>query len=184
MGSSVLYVLQIIDIMIVSIIFCLEFYHFLTHITVLFGWRMLPRKDLVKQRIYFLFDLVCAASSYLIHQKFFALIVLQNIQHAYYFFTWEKSGPSKRVVSWSSLDWDRGRWNQIDLVIGTSFDVFIHAMNSVLLIQYFSSTEALLLTLAIDFVFLAVVLYNPKLAWSNPTQIPAWVKKRLSPLSE
>ena len=40
------------------------------------------------------------------------------------------SGPSKRVVSWSSLDWDRGRWNQFDLVLGTLFDVLIHAMNS------------------------------------------------------
>ena len=31
------------SIMLVSIIFCLEFYHFLTHVTVLFGLRMLPR---------------------------------------------------------------------------------------------------------------------------------------------
>ena len=81
-------------------------------------------------------------------------------------------------MSWSSLDWDRGRWNQIDLVVGTAFDVFIHAMNSVLLIQHFSSVEALVLTLALDFLLLGIVLYNPKLAWANPTQIPSWVKKR------
>merc|ERR1712203_51432 len=136
MGSRILF-----GVMIVSIIFCLEFYHFLT------------------------------------------LIILQNIQHAYYFITWEKSGPSKRVVSWSSLDWDRGRWNQIDLVLGTTFDMLIHVMNSVLLLQHFSSVEALVVTLVLDFFFLAIVLYNPKLAWANPTQIPAWVQKRIRPLS-
>ena len=82
-------------------------------------------------------------------------------------------------MSWSSLDWDRGRWNQIDLVLGTTFDMLIHVMNSVLLIQHFSSVEALVVTLVLDFFFLAIVLYNPKFAWANPTQIPAWVQKRL-----
>lgn len=48
---------------------------------------------------------------------------------------------AKRVVSWSSLDWDRSRWIQIDLVLGTMFDVAIHAMNSVLLFPYISTTE-------------------------------------------
>ena len=48
------------------------------------------RKDLVKQRIYFLIDLICAASSYLIHRQFLWLIILQNIQHIFYFMTWEK----------------------------------------------------------------------------------------------
>lgn len=48
------------------------------------------RKDLVKQRVYFLIDLVCVAMSYYVHRKFLYLILLQNAQHAFYFFTWEK----------------------------------------------------------------------------------------------
>ena len=29
------------------------------------------------------------------------------------FSTWDVSRAAKRVISWSSLDWDRGRWNQL-----------------------------------------------------------------------
>ena len=85
--------------MLASLIFFLEVYHFLTHVLVLFGIRLLPRRDLVKQRIYFLIDLVCANLSYWIHGRFLALIVLQNIQHAFYFFTWEQRYFTKKEVS-------------------------------------------------------------------------------------
>ena len=36
----------------------------------------------------------------------------------------------QRVISWSSLDWDQGRWNQLDLVIGTTFDLSVHIANT------------------------------------------------------
>ena len=76
--------------MLASLIFFLEVYHFLTHVLVLFGIRLLPRKDLVKQRVYFMIDLVCANISYWIHGRFLLLIGLQNLQHLFYFFTWEQ----------------------------------------------------------------------------------------------
>lgn len=76
--------------MLASLIFFLEVYHFLTHVLVLFGIRLLPRKDLVKQRVYFMIDLVCANISYWIHGRFWILIGLQNLQHLFYFFTWEQ----------------------------------------------------------------------------------------------
>merc|ERR1712088_1164981 len=136
-----------------------------THVTVLFGWRMLPRKDLVNQRYYFLIDLVCAASSYLIHQKFLALIILQNIQHAYYFITWEKSGPSKRVVSWSSLDWDRGRWNQVDLVLGTAFDMGVHMANTYFIGSMLSYT-GIITAIIITFIFYQMVILGSRFAWA------------------
>ena len=90
---------------------------------------------------------------------------------------------AKRVVSWSSLDWDRGRWIQIDLVLGTLFDVMIHAMNSALLIPQVSSVETIFICVGFDAVLLAVVLFNPKLAWSNPAHVPTWVQKRVRTLS-
>ena len=107
--------------MLASLIFFLEVYHFLTHVLVLFGIRLLPRRDLVKQRIYFLIDLVCANLSYWIHGRFLALIVLQNIQHAFYFFTWEqryglyKSERSENSISFCTVglqnEWFLGhRW--------------------------------------------------------------------------
>ena len=48
------------------------------------------RKDLVKQRLYFLFDLLSATTSYFIHGRALVLMILQNIQHAFYVFTWEE----------------------------------------------------------------------------------------------
>ena len=40
------------------------------------------------------------------------------------------SWAAKRVISWSSLDWDRSRWNQLDLVFGTAFDMMVHVANT------------------------------------------------------
>ncbi len=94
------------------------------------------------------------------------------------------SWAAKRVVSWSSLDWDRGRWNQIDLVLGTLFDIAVHAMNCVLLSPFVDSTRDLLLGTAAVIILVAVVLYNPKLAWANPDAVPTWVKKRMRPLTD
>ena len=102
------------------------------HLTVLTGYRMLPRKDLVSVRYYFLLDAACAAWAYYIHQAeyFYPILILQQWQHIYYYSTWDKSWAAKRVISWSSLDWDRGRWNQIDLVLGTAFDMGVHIANT------------------------------------------------------
>ncbi len=41
-----------------------------------------------------------------------SLLDVWNINTYAYIFSW----AAKRVISWSSLDWDRGRWNQLDLV--------------------------------------------------------------------
>ena len=88
------------------------------------------------------------------------------------------------MVSWSSLDWDRGRFNQLDLVLGTLFDVMIHALNSVLLIQHLTSIEGLVLALILDAFFVVLVLFNPKFAWATPNKVPSWVQKRVRALSE
>ena len=88
-------------------------------------------------------------------------------------------------MSWSSLDWDRGRWYQIDLVIGTLFDALIHGMNSYLLMQHFSSMRSLFVSVMVTFVLSLLVMLNPKLAWANPTKkIPDWIKLRMRPLTD
>ena len=43
-------------------------YFQLSHVTVLTGYRMLPRKDLVKVKVYFLIDAACAALAYSFHR--------------------------------------------------------------------------------------------------------------------
>ena len=96
------------------------------------GYRMLPRKDLVATRYYFLLDAAGAAIAFAVHQVawLYPILILQQWQHIFYFSTWDKSAAAKRVISWSSLDWDRGRWNQVDLVLGTAFDMGVHMANT------------------------------------------------------
>merc|ERR1712112_558083 len=117
------------------IVFVQELYHSLGHLTVLTGYRMLPRKDLVATRYYFLLDAAGAAVAFAVHQVawFYPILILQQWQHIFYFSTWDKSAAAKRVISWSSLDWDRNRWNQVDLVLGTAFDLGVHVANTYLL---------------------------------------------------
>ena len=38
------------------------------HVTVLTGYRLLPRKDLVRAKQYFIIDAACAAIAYTLHQ--------------------------------------------------------------------------------------------------------------------
>merc|ERR1712110_1175635 len=112
--------------------FFFELYHSIAHLSVLTGFRMLPRKDLVRAKQYFIIDEACAAIAYALHQapNFYFILILQQWQHIFYYSTWDQSAAAKRVISWSSLDWDRGRWNQLDLVLGTAFDLFVHLVNT------------------------------------------------------
>eukprot|EP00088_Acartia_fossae_P036242 TRINITY_DN37436_c0_g1_i5.p1 TRINITY_DN37436_c0_g1~~TRINITY_DN37436_c0_g1_i5.p1 ORF type:complete len:117 (-),score=6.57 TRINITY_DN37436_c0_g1_i5:163-513(-) len=89
----------------------------------------------------------------------------------------------KRVISWSSLDWDRGRWNQLDLVIGTAFDMFIHVANAVFLSHYLTR-EQIWGGLFFVIVGYLLVFNNPKFAWCSRHNIPDWVAKRVKPLSQ
>ena len=72
----------------VSTLLVFEMYHVITHILVLTGCRTLPRKTLAKQKYYFLVDLITSFISFMIHGRFWFIIMLQNIQHAFYFATW------------------------------------------------------------------------------------------------
>ena len=71
-------------------LFTFELYHLVGHIVVLLGLRLLPRRDLVRQRLYFLTDLLTVHLSFWVHRRWWGLILLQNIQHAFYFITWDK----------------------------------------------------------------------------------------------
>jgi len=172
-----------------SLLFVFEVYHVVTHTLVMTGYRTLPRKILSKQKYYFLFDLLTSLASLIIHGRFWPIIVLQNIQHAFYFLTWpEGSWLTSRVLSWSSLDWDRGRWSQLDLVLGTSFDILTHAINSYCLFQVLDYGIGII---AIHLLIVALmtvgILWNSKLAWANANNLenaPSWVKNRVKPLTK
>ena len=101
------------------------------------GYRLLPRTNVVAAQWYFIWDILAAAMAYYIHQVegFFPILIIQQVQHIFYLTTWDQSWAAKRVISWSSLEWDRGRWNQVDLVVGTMFDIGVHVANTLELFQ-------------------------------------------------
>merc|ERR1712029_844171 len=173
------------DVMVAAAFF-FELYHSLAHLTVLTGYRMLPRKDLVRAKQYFIIDAACAAIAYAIHQAdyFYFILILQQWQHIFYYSTWDKSAAAKRVISWSSLDWNRGRWNQLDLVLGTAFDLSVHLANTYFLGAMMTFSAQLVAGLTALILYEAIIHRNKTLAWSSPSNIPDWVARRIKPLSE
>lgn len=87
------------------ILFSLEWFHIWGHTLILFRIRMLPRKDLVRIRLYFLFDMFTVfCSSILFTGKLRWLAVLQMIQHSYYYIFWDKTDLAKKVYfKWWAL---------------------------------------------------------------------------------
>ena len=88
--------------------------------------------------------------------------------------------PHQRVISWSSLDWDRGRWNQFDLVLGTAFDMGVHLANTwvwkyskvkrkKLFFRYFlgsmMSTSSQITGMICCLVLYYVIMYDPQVSF-------------------
>ena len=95
---------------------------------------------------------------------------------------------TSRSLSWTSLDWDRGRWNQLDLVLVTSFDILTHVINSYCLFQVLDYGIGII---AIHLLIVALmtvgILWNSKFAWANANNLenaPSWVKNRVRPLTK
>ena len=83
-------------------LFFLETYHAIAHYCVLFRVRMLPKRDLVRVKYYFLFDMLTVLSSVVYTQQLWWLAIVQNLQHAYFFLTWNKSDYCIRVNNFNS----------------------------------------------------------------------------------
>lgn len=89
----------------------LEFYHFVSHMMILCRVRLLPRKDLVRIRYYFLIDALTVLSVYYYTGVYWwqtIMTIVQFIQHMYYFIFWERTERAKTVsknfcLSFSSL---------------------------------------------------------------------------------
>ena len=81
-----------------TFLFILECYHFIWHVCVLFRVRLLPRKDLVRIRYYFLLDtLTVFTVCFLYTGKLRWLAAVQMVQHLFFFFTWNKQSFTNKV---------------------------------------------------------------------------------------
>ena len=84
----------------INTFFVFECYHFVTHALILFRVRLLPRKDLVRNRYYFLIDTASVFTvNIVLLQRLHLIAVCQIIQHLYYYITWDKSLLAKKVSS-------------------------------------------------------------------------------------
>merc|ERR1712179_879136 len=150
------------------LVFVSELYHSVAHCIVLTGYRLLPRTNVVAAQWYFIWDLLAAALAYYIH--------------IFYLTTWDKSWAAKRVISWSSLEWDRGRWNQVDLVLGTIFDIGVHAANTYFLGTLLSLGSVIPLTM-VTLLGVISIMQGSRFAWASKTKIPDWIRERIKPLT-
>ncbi|KAJ8316664.1 hypothetical protein KUTeg_005783 [Tegillarca granosa] len=169
------------------VLFSLECYHIMGHLNVLFRVRLLPRKDLKRLRLYFLVDLLTVfSSSILFLQKLQWLAVLQMLQHAYYVVFWDQTYMTKKIISWSSIDWiksERHKEWHWDSILGTGFDIVVHFCMAFLLGPYLSTVQ-IVIALAIAQFALFSVLLSSKFAWSNPFSPPKWVEKRVQKIED
>lgn len=159
----------------------------LGHLAVLLRVRLLPRRDLVRLRLYFLLDgLTSLVTAFCYTGRLRWLVALHVLQHLYYFCFWEKTTLAKRVVNWSSLEFQQtskcSQW-EIDNVIGTLFDVVVHICNICALAGYLSTVQ-IVMVLVFAQCSICCVLYNPRFAWASPSAMPPWVQKRLTALSQ
>lgn len=173
-----------IDTCIALILFTVEWFHIWGHVVILFRVRLLPRKDLVRIRLYFLVDMATVfCSSILFTGKLRWLAVLQIIQHTYYFVFWDQTDLAKKIINWSSLDYLKtelcNRW-ELDSILGTTFDIGVHLCMAYLLGQYLSVVQVMG-CLALVQVGVIVLLFGPYYAWADPSNIPPWIQKRLRP---
>ena len=84
-------------------LFFLECYHIIGHLNVFLRIRLLPRRDLLRIRVYFLSEAlsICASSFLLLHREHKLLwpAALHIVQHLYYFLYWEKTAKAKKVIN-------------------------------------------------------------------------------------
>merc|ERR1712038_1604935 len=120
-------------------LFACEVYNFVAHLAVLTGIRLLPRKVFVKQRYYYIFEMLSCVASFLLHGKYWLIILLHILQHLDFFSRWDARGFNNRLMTWSTMDWDLIKWHQFDSVTMTLwvvYDVLTHAMNAYFLMEY------------------------------------------------
>ncbi|GAB1605200.1 uncharacterized protein LOC115220432, partial [Argonauta hians] len=163
-----------------------EIFHALTHSMVLFRLRLLPRKDLVNVNYYFIFDLLSVfVASFVILQKLQWLACIQMVQHLYYIVFWNKTSLAKKIISWSSLDWIKSKYNsswEFDNILGTAFDLAVHITMSYQILKAVTFTESVVAVALASFL-VNYLMFSKKFAWSSPQDIPAWVEKRIQPLT-
>ncbi|XP_033740520.1 uncharacterized protein LOC117327572 [Pecten maximus] len=168
------------------LLFTMESYHVSSHIMVITRTRLLPRKDLVRLRIYFLIDLLTVFfSSFVFLQRLQWLAGIQILQHLYYFIFWEKTKPAKKIISWSSIDWTKSNFQQewhFDSILGTLFDIGVHLAFAVLLGEYLTTVQ-IVVSLMVGHSVLFMFLWSRRFAWSNPWSPPKWVQKRIQPVT-
>ncbi len=91
------------------------------------------------------------------------------------------------MISWSSLDWTKqdntkSRW-EWSIILGTGFDVVVHAVNAYMLSQYMTAAEMLVGFLLAQMGTMFII-YSPRLAWSSPSSVPKWIEKRVRPINQ
>ena len=108
-----------------------------------------------------------------------AMVLVHSVLHLYYVLTWNKTYQTKRIISWSSLEWKSEKYD-IQSILLTSYDILIHLINAVLL-SSFISTQAVVVCLIFIAIQLKMTLYkdDKECVWTQPTNISDNAKRAL-----
>lgn len=159
------------NFLIPAVLFGLEVFHFVAHIIVMCGVRLPPRQHLASRVPFFVLDLATVTASFLVTGKAWWLAVGQNLLHLVYIVTWNKSSWARRVISWSSLEWNESRL-QAGLVIGTSFDIATHAYYAFELSRLLPLRQAAI-ALLVSCVTIYLYIFGKSTEWRKPAPFNA-----------
>ena len=96
-----------------------------------------------------------------------------------------------QFINWSSLDGVKAaktenkqeKKSDYDISLVTFFDMAVHLTYAYCIFPYIGMSEVVFSMVTLV-VLIKLVLFNRKLSWSNPENIPAWVGKRVGSLSK
>jgi hypothetical protein len=154
----------------VFIVFTLELFLTCTHFIVLTHTKVAPRKVLVKQVLYFVIDMITPLISlYILRETSFEYLTFVGIHtslHFYYIVTWNKAFHTKKIISWSSLEW-KDKIFDIECFPLTCYDISVHASNLWLLSYFVPGWEILVAVSFASAIIYGLMFVKYNNIWTN-----------------
>lgn len=160
-------------------LFMMEVFNAVSHAFVGLGLRLLPFKDMVQLRSYFVFSILTLSTTILVVDiPYIVPALLVMCHHFFCYSTWNESNYSRKLILWSSLNWTGSRLKAPFLFIGSLSVAAVHGHHGYLLGTTISFNE-IVMGLVLTQCVLMSIMYNRRLAWATPANIPEWIQKRI-----
>jgi len=161
-------------------LFVFEIFLGMTTLLVSLGARSLPYKDMVGLRNFVVFaGLTITTSSMVVPSDLWVVETLLAAHHFYLYITWDVSDYSKKVLWWSSLNYTKSRSKEWSLRIMALVIISVHGYHAYLLLLAHKIRD-ITMGIVVAHCMVMSVIYNSRLAWASPSNIPPWIAKRVA----